>query len=384
MPSAENISPNSIAKVVITIRRDDGKPPMHFQLSNCVIGRGRLGSVYRAVNLETGELVAVKRIPLRGMSEDEIRRIMEDVDLFSMLSHPCIVKYIGAYRDAIFLNVVQELANRGSLGQTLKTFGKLTERLTSSYVTKILDALSYLHRMNIVHGDLKSSKILTTKMGELKLSFTFGVSGGINRQQSHDIVGTPNFLAPELIEQQGASPASDIWALACTIIELLTGRPPHSEIDSRLSAVMFRVVEDEMPPIPDECSEGLKGFLRSCFRKDPNERPDVEQLREHAWLKDSTVWSGEPRSLETLPFLRRATDQEKPTVTGAAMKLRPSIKTIIDEQDSSPSSSKYSDLEDGAHSFVPTKFEKRKMVWSFYSCDFILMEYVDSCHLRRL
>ncbi|TDL20402.1 kinase-like protein [Rickenella mellea] len=356
IPSIENLSPDN-AEMVITIHQDDGLSTMHFQLSDYIIGRGRLGSVYRAVNLETGELVAVKRIPLRGMSEDDIRQIMNDVDLFRTLSHPHIIKYMGACRDDNFLNVVQEFAIRGSLSRTLETFGKLTERRISSYVIKILDAVNYLHRRDIVHGDLKPSKVLTTQVGDIKLSFTFGVSRGINRHQRHDVVGKPNFLAPEVIAQQGASPSSDIWSLGFAVIELLSGQPPYSEVDSALSAVMFRIVEEEMPPIPDECSEGLKDFLRSCFQKDPNKRPDAKHLGDHTWLKDNTVWS-EPRSLDTIPFLRRVTNREKPTVTGTARKISPSTNTTTEEQDTSYSSGDFSELEDRVHLFFVTKFDK--------------------------
>ena len=118
-----------------------------------------------------------------------------------------------------------------------------------------------------------------------------------------DVAGTPNWMAPEVIELKGASTKSDIWSLGCTVIELLTGRPPYADITNSMSGklfnfvsiddpngisyflVMFRIVEDDMPPLPQGCSELLRDFLEQCFHKNPACRPSAELLCEHIWLK---------------------------------------------------------------------------------------------------
>ncbi|KAJ7483232.1 kinase-like domain-containing protein [Mycena latifolia] len=266
------------------IIREEGKPPTHFQLGNC-IGRGQFGSVYRALNLNTGQIVAVKRIRLEGLKEDEVSTLMREVDLVESISHPNIVKYEGMARDQDTLSIVLEYAENGSLAQTLKAFGKLNERLVASYVVKILEGLHYLHSSNVVHCNLKAANILTTKNGNVKLS-DFGVSLNLcaMEREIKDVAGTPNWMAPEVIELKGASPKSDIWSLACTVIELLTGRPPYADIANSMS-VMFRIVEDDMPPLPEGCSPLLEDFLTQCFNKDPRKRPSVDLLCEHQWLK---------------------------------------------------------------------------------------------------
>ena len=90
--------------------------------------------------------------------------------------------------------------------------------------------------------------------------------------------------APEVIELKGATYASDIWSLGCTVVELLTGRPPWADNPNSLS-VMFHIVEDDDPPIPDGCSVELDEFLRLCFQKDAAARPKAEDLFEHPWLR---------------------------------------------------------------------------------------------------
>lgn len=286
------------------IIREEGKPPTHFQLGNC-IGRGQFGSVYRALNLNTGQMVAVKRIRLEGLKEDEVTTLMREVDLVKRLSHPSIVKYEGMARDQDTLSIVLEYAENGSLGQTLKAFGKLNERLVASYVVKILEGLHYLHSSDVVHCDLKAANILTTKNGNVKLS-DFGVSLNLRAMEREikDVAGTPNWMAPEVIELKGASPKSDIWSLACTVIELLTGRPPYAEIANSMS-VMFRIVEDDMPPLPEGCSPLLEDFLTQCFDKDPTKRPSADLLCEHQWLKMNWGVHKELRPQDSIPFLRR-------------------------------------------------------------------------------
>jgi serine/threonine protein kinase len=183
----------------------------------------------------------------------------------------------------------------------LKAFGKLNEPLVASYVVKILEGLYYLHSSDVVHCDLKAANILTTKNGNIKLS-DFGVSLNLRAMEREikNVAGTPNWMAPEVIELKGASPKSDIWSLACTIVELLTGRPPYAEIGNIMSGmrflwsrhgcsrgfpVMFRITEDDMPPLPEGCSPLLEDFLTQCFNKDPTKRPSAELLFEHPWLK---------------------------------------------------------------------------------------------------
>lgn len=299
------------------------------QLGNC-IGRGQFGSVYRALNLNSGQMVAVKRIKLEGKSEEDVTQLMNEVDLLKSLAHPSVVKYEGLVRGPDVVSIILEYVENGSLLHTLKAFGNFPEKLVASYVVKILEGLNYLHDMKVVHCDLKAANILTTKNGNVKLS-DFGVSLNLKAMEKikNDAIGTPNWsewlwlacidpmvtltdiphfslfisVAPEVIELKGASTAADIWSLACTIIELLTGKPPYG--DMLAMSAMFRIVEDDCPPIPEKCSDELRDFLVQCFNKDPALRPSAEMLFEHEWLKQTWTGHKELRPQDSVPFLRR-------------------------------------------------------------------------------
>ncbi|GAC72363.1 MEKK and related serine/threonine protein kinases [Moesziomyces antarcticus T-34] len=289
-------------KLVVT---EAGKANVTYQLGNC-IGRGQFGSVYRALNLNSGQMVAVKRIKLDGRSDDEVTELMGEVDLLKSLSHPSVVKYEGLVRGPDVVSIILEYVENGSLLHTLKAFGNFPEKLVASYVVKILEGLNYLHEQNVVHCDLKAANILTTKNGNVKLS-DFGVSLNLKAVKKmgnkNDAIGTPNWMAPEVIELKGVTTAADIWSLGCTIIELLTGKPPY--YDMLAMSAMFRIVEDDCPPIPDKCSDALRDLLLQCFNKDPTKRPSAETLFEHEWIRQ--VWSGhkELRPQDSVPFLRR-------------------------------------------------------------------------------
>ncbi|KAI6126396.1 hypothetical protein EV401DRAFT_1885559 [Pisolithus croceorrhizus] len=242
---------------------DEGKQPVQYQLGNC-IGRGQFGTVYRALNMCTGQMVAVKRIRLEGLKEDEVTQLMEEVDLMKSLSHPSIV----------------------------------------NYVVKILEGLHYLHKCHVVHCDLKAANILTTKTGNVKLS-DFGVSLNLKA------AGTPNWMAPEVIELKGASTKSDIWSLGCTVIELLTGATSlwrHNEQHDRsgsspasASCMMFRIVEDDMPPLPDNCSDCLARFPSAVFQQRSRTASLMPRLCVNIpWLTSS--WDA---LKDSIPFLRR-------------------------------------------------------------------------------
>ncbi|KAG6821432.1 hypothetical protein H0H93_010156 [Arthromyces matolae] len=372
----------SAVRKILTIR-EEMKPPTHFQLGNC-IGRGQFGSVYRALNLNTGQMVAVKRIRLAGLKESEITTLMREVDLMKSLSHPSIVKYEGMERDADTLSIVLEYAENGSLGQTLKAFGKLNERLVASYVVKILEGLHYLHSSDVVHCDLKAANILTTKNGNVKLS-DFGVSLNLRAMEREikDVAGTPNWMAPEVIELKGPSPKSDIWSLACTVIELLTGKPPYAEISNSMT-VMYNIVEDDMPPLPPSSSPLLQDFLTICFNKDPRKRPSALTLFQHPWLEHNWGIDKELRPQDSIPFLRRVSaDLQKSEFVRYLSQLEtpdflsadnvgqggPSpLGRRISDASIRPSPLVDSDISPSEHQFVKTTFSKRQYIPNYSNC----------------
>jgi len=121
-------------------------------------------------------------------------------------------------------------------------------------MTQVLQGLQYLHDQGVIHRDIKGANILTTKDGTVKLA-DFGVStstlaGGQDKEAQ--VVGTPYWMAPEIIQLSGASSASDIWSVGCTVIELLQGKPPYHNLAAM--PALFAIVNDDHPPLPEGIS----------------------------------------------------------------------------------------------------------------------------------
>ncbi|ORY83111.1 hypothetical protein BCR37DRAFT_392469 [Protomyces lactucae-debilis] len=273
-----------------TLRINDSE---QYTLGDC-LGRGAFGSVYRGLNTFSGETVAVKQIKLRNIPQSEVDMIMGEIDLLKNLNHDNIVKYHCFYKGADSLYIILEYCENGSLQSICRTFGNFPEHLLAVYTDQVLNGLIYLHDQGVIHRDIKGANILTTKDGTVKLA-DFGVA--TNALSDMTVVGSPYWsesmlkksriltvVAPEIIELAGASSASDIWSLGCTVIELLQGKPPFHEMD-QMSA-LFHIVDDDHPPMPDACSPAARSFLLQCFQKDPRLRISAKVLRRHAWIQN--------------------------------------------------------------------------------------------------
>ncbi|EIE78497.1 hypothetical protein RO3G_03201 [Rhizopus delemar RA 99-880] len=324
----------------------------HYQLGNC-IGKGQFGSVYRALDLATGEIVAVKKLYFENGELDH--EILKEVALLKTLSHSNVIRYLGFIQNQNSINIILEYAENGSLSSTLKAFGAFPEKLVASFCIKILNGLEYLHSNQVVHCDLKAANILTTKTGDVKLT-DFGISLNLKMKSADasSVSGTPNWMAPEVIELKGASTKSDIWSLGCTLIELITGKPPYSDLISM--SAMFHIVEDKNPPLPDNISKDMADFLLACFQKDPQSRPSATQLRAHKWIVKSQqrIRTSETYSHELTNYLQSySVDDEHKSYTSESQ------VTLFDETATVDHLKSSSLIEEDyvTHRFIHTSFE---------------------------
>lgn len=253
---------------------------MSQQLGEC-LGRGAFGSVYKALNWSTGETVAIKQVRLADLPKAELNVIMQEIDLLKNLKHENIVKYHGFVKSQDALYIVLEFCENGSLHSVCKDFGKFPENLVALYTSQMLKGLLFLHEQGVIHRDIKGANVLTTKEGHIKLA-DFGVATKEKGLSEGSVVGTPYWMAPEVIELSGASTASDIWSLGCTVIELLDGKPPYHKFAPM--PALFRIVNDDHPPLPEGVSPLVRDFLMQCFQKDPNLRVSAKKLLKHPWI----------------------------------------------------------------------------------------------------
>ena len=262
-----------------------------------MLGRGATSVVFAGLDRASGRMIAVKQFNIAAaeMSRDEIDTYYSEIELMRELGHPNIIEYLGAQQTSGHLDILMEYVPGGSLHSHLKKFGAFDEPLIRLYTRQILSGLEYLHNHGIIHRDIKAANILVTDQGTIKLS-DFGCSkrvhaaGTQHQQGHHSTVGTPNWMAPEVI-QRNTRPGrkSDIWSLGCTIVEMATGAAPWSHLSNQFAAMYQITVGNGRPPLPDSLSQEAHDFLDLCFVRDPEARADVVTLKRHPFVTTDTL-----------------------------------------------------------------------------------------------
>lgn len=273
---------NGILKEVI--------PPSKWQTSE-IIGQGSFGRVLFSANLETGELMAVKQIPLiefsYGSAHERIKEIQEEVEILSRLQHKNIVRYLGTKKDDQHLLIFMEYVAGGTISSLLNKYGKFNETLIRIYTQQILEGLEYLHYNKIIHRDIKGANVLVGNDGVCKLA-DFGSAkrfvGIEERSQFKSLKGTTNWMAPEVMRQEGHGRFADIWSLGCLVVEMATGKPPWYYKTNQIAVFMHVCTTDENPNLPADLSDIAKDFILSCFKRKPSDRPNICKLLKHPFI----------------------------------------------------------------------------------------------------
>jgi len=258
-----------------------------------LLGVGAFGKVYLGLNTNTGELFAVKELVFENSLEAEAHRSVlsfrQEIELMRSLRHENIVRYLGTQvTDTNTICIFLEFVSGGSLSSVLSKFGPLTESVIRVYTKQVLTGLEYLHKNGIIHRDIKGANILVDPAGTVKLT-DFGCAKAIRGLQGSNIkslVGTPYWMAPEVIRNEGYGRSADIWSLGCTIVEMACGRPPWSQEFTELAAAMYHIASsNEIPHIPDSLSSDGHDFLLLCFRRESRERSDASTLLSHVFIR---------------------------------------------------------------------------------------------------
>ncbi|BFZ60124.1 Suppressor of Sensor Kinase (SLN1) [Saitoella coloradoensis] len=272
------------------------------------IGGGSFGNVYAAVNLDTGDLMAVKEIRLQDPQSIPtiVKSIKDEMTVLEMLDHPNVVQYYGVevHRDKVY--IFMEYCQGGSLANLLEHGRIEDETVVQVYALQLLEGLAYLHQSNIVHRDIKPENILLDHMGVIKY-VDFGAAkviaqrgktrGGMTaaRTKLTSMTGTPMYMSPEVItgSSSGRKGAMDIWSLGCCVLEMATGRRPWANLDNEW-AIMYHIAASRQPdlPTPEQLSQVGQDFLLSCFERDPEKRNTAAELLQHPWIMQIRMETG--------------------------------------------------------------------------------------------
>ncbi|CAD8148972.1 unnamed protein product [Paramecium octaurelia] len=253
------------------------------------LGQGGFGEVYLVKHLSTENLRAAKVILRKTISCEE--KLLEETEILKTLDHPNIVKVLEIFADFKYYYIVTEYCKGGELLERIKTISKYNERQVAKYMKQVFSAIMYCHHKNIVHRDLKPENILFDSIdpdANLKV-IDFGASEKmINQSCLTKKVGTPYYVAPEVISEPGYDLKVDVWSCGVILYILMIGRPPFkgsNDIETLRLAKQgkWNTNNDRWIKLSDQ----VKDLISKMIVVDPKKRINMEEAFNHVWIQDN-------------------------------------------------------------------------------------------------
>ena len=253
-----------------------------------LLGKGSFGKVYLGLQRLTNRLVAIKCLEKDHFKDESTKRkILSEVRILKkLLGHPNIVKLLEVFENKKYVFFITEYATNGDLLKHTKANNAIPENDAKYMFYQIAMGIKYMHQQNIVHRDIKLDNILIDEYNRCKIC-DFGVSRQITPKESiNEQCGTPAYLAPEIIKDQGYSGyGADIWSLGVLLFSLLTNQMPFKastldELHEKICIGRF-----EFPDTP-KLSSNVKNLISKMLVVNPEDRIAIEEVIKHDWIKN--------------------------------------------------------------------------------------------------
>lgn len=197
-----------------------------------------------------------------------------------------LIKFYASFLTDDALWIVMEICKAGSVSDLMSLCAVcLSEDMISSICYDVLQALAYIHENRKIHRDIKAANILLNENARAKLA-DFGVAGHLSDHLAKrvTVIGTPFWMAPEVIEEVGYGTKADIWSLGITCIEMADGKPPYHDLHPMRA--IFMIPSNPPPTLsnPKDYSPQFREFIRQCLIKDPSNRPSAVELLNHPFI----------------------------------------------------------------------------------------------------
>ena len=237
------------------------------------IGKGTFGIVYKVKRINDPLIYVIKQICLNGLTDTQINQVKTEAKLLSLIRSNYVVKYYDSFLENQDLNIVMEYCDNGDLCKYLsKQKAPLKEDLIWQIFIKITLGLTTIHKMKILHRDLKTLNIFLKKDMEIKIG-DLGVAKELSQASfASTLIGTPYYLSPEMCEDKPYNQKSDVWALGCILYELCTYRHPFNA--SNHGALILKILNSDPDPILAIYSSKLQNLVNKILEKNFEKRPN--------------------------------------------------------------------------------------------------------------
>ncbi|KAJ7281514.1 STE/STE20/PAKA protein kinase [Mycena rebaudengoi] len=257
--------------------------PTRLYRSLVKIGQGASGGVYTAYQVGTNLSVAIKQMDLEKQPKKDL--IINEILVMRSSRHPNIVNYIDSFLHKNDLWVVMEYMEGGSLTDVV-TANLMTEGQIAAVSRETAQGLQHLHRHGVIHRDIKSDNVLLSLTGDIKLT-DFGFCAQISdpaHAKRTTMVGTPYWMAPEVVTRKEYGPKVDIWSLGIMAIEMIEGEPPY--LNQNPLKALYLIATNGTPTIanPESLSAVFSDYLAKTLEVDAEKRPNATQLLAHPFF----------------------------------------------------------------------------------------------------
>ena len=266
-----------------------------------LLGEGAFAQVKLAEDRETGERVAVKVIKKHEYDPNEMEFILREMNIMKSVSHPNIVNTVDIFSSERYLHIVLEYMEGGELFDIIANAGSFSEQQASQVMRDTIKGVQYLHMHGIVHRDIKPENVLCkTKQWPLQVKIAdFGLANftedGEVREETSSMIGTPGYVAPEVVKGERYGAAVDMWACGVLLYIMLSGKMPFYGKDDIACLRMIAVGRYEFPPREwNRVSADAQSLVKGLLQVRPETRLTAHAALQHSWLAEPSALSAKP------------------------------------------------------------------------------------------
>lgn len=267
---------------------EEAKGPLslsHFRVLE-EVGSGSFARVYKVEKVDDGRIFALKSLNKEFLKKRrQLKHSINEGKLLKLLDHPFVVKLHYSFQSAKSLYYVLDYCPYGDLSIQLGIHGPFTEEQAKFFIRELILVVEYLHSLEILHRDLKPENILLDATGHIRLT-DFGLAKHCNAAVAATFVGSPAYVAPEMLTDKVSCKASDVYSLGLIFYELLTGKSPYYDIDINRLFEKIRIGKVNYPPT---LSSATVDFISSLLSLAPDKRPTIQECKQHPMFED-TDW----------------------------------------------------------------------------------------------
>ncbi|EKX33861.1 hypothetical protein GUITHDRAFT_81068 [Guillardia theta CCMP2712] len=277
LPTAQQASME--AKMAVQFLNEN--PADHYKMPPKSIGQGGMGTIYRGT--KDGKDYAIKKLALS--KQTDLPALQNEIAMMKTSAHPNVVEYFESYMFDRCLWVVMELMDGGSLTNLIQKRKEFTEEEMAGFMKASIDAIAFLHGQGRIHRDIKSDNVLINSRGEVKIAdFGFCVQLTQEKDMRQSMVGTPYWMAPELVRGQTYDQKVDVWSLGIMLIEMAESEPPYLR-EQPLRALYLIATKGE-PKLKQESKYRgtFMDFYHKCLNPLPAKRATAAELQNHPFL----------------------------------------------------------------------------------------------------